>query len=71
MYLNSPAASSDPQANLYVVDKLTGFATLVGQIGNPGDNILVQGLTVVPEPSSVALVALGAFGLFFARRRQQ
>ncbi len=70
MYLDSPAASSDPQANLYIVDKGTGFATLVGQIGNSGDNILVQGLTVVPEPSSVALLALGAFGLLFARRRQ-
>jgi len=24
----------------------------------------------IPEPSSVALLALGAFGLLFARRRQ-
>ena len=71
MYLDSPAASSDPQANLYIVDKLTGFATLVGQIGNPGDNILVQGLTVIPEPTSVVLLALGSFGLFLARRRSQ
>jgi hypothetical protein len=71
MYLDSPAASSDPQANLYIIDKTTGMATLVGQIGNPGDNILVRGLTVVPEPSSLVLLALGAVGLLFARRRQQ
>jgi hypothetical protein len=69
MYLDTPAASSDPQANFYTVDKLTGFALLMGQIGNPGDNILVQGLTVVPEPSSIALLTLGALGLLFVRRQ--
>jgi hypothetical protein len=46
MYLASPAASSDPQANLYIVSKTTGLVSLVGQIGQPGDNILVRGLTV-------------------------
>jgi hypothetical protein len=72
MYMGTPAASSDPQANLYTINPGTGFALLVGQIGNPGDDILVRGLTVVPipEPSSVALLALGALGLLFARRRQ-
>jgi hypothetical protein len=72
IYMGTPAASSDPQANLYTINAGNGFALLVGQIGNPGDNILVRGLTVVPipEPSSVALLALGAFGLLFARRRQ-
>jgi hypothetical protein len=70
MYMDTPAASSDPQANLYIIDKTTGVASLVGQIGNPGDDILVRGLTVVPEPCSIALLALGAFGLFFARRRR-
>ena len=70
MYMGTPAASSDPQANLYVVDKATGFATLVGQIDVPGANTLVRGLTVVPEPGSVVLLALGAVGLLFARRRQ-
>jgi hypothetical protein len=70
MYMGTPAASSDPQANLYTVNKANGFAGLVGQIGQPGDNYLIRGLTVIPEPSSVALLALGAFGLWFARRRQ-
>ena len=70
MYMGTPQASGDPQANLYTIDKTTGFASLVWQIGQPGDNYLIRGLTVVPEPSSVALLALGAFGLFFARRRQ-
>lgn len=71
MYLDSPAAGDDPQSNLYTVDKMTGFATLVGQIGNPGDNILVQGLTVVPEPGSIALMVLGAFSLLFTRHQQR
>ncbi len=71
MYMGTPAASSDPQANLYSVDKATGQVTLIGQIGAPGDNTLVQGLTVVPEPSSLALLVLGGVGFLFARRRQQ
>jgi hypothetical protein len=73
MYMDTPQASSDPQANLYTVNKVTGQVSLVGLIGNPGDDILVRGLTVipvVPEPSTVALLALGAVGLLFARRRQ-
>jgi hypothetical protein len=48
MYLASPAASSDPQANLYLVSKTTGAVTLVGQIGQPGANVLVRGLAVAP-----------------------
>ena len=71
MYIDTPAASSDPQANLYTVNKATGAVTLVGQIGNPGDDILVRGLTAIPEPGTVALLALGAIGLLFARRRLQ
>jgi hypothetical protein len=70
MYLGTPAASSDAQANLYTVNKTTGAATLVGQIDYPTADTLIQGLTVVPEPSTIALLALGAFGLLFARRRQ-
>ena len=70
MYLGTPAASSDPQANLYWVNKATGLASLIGQIGQPGDNYLIRALTVVPEPSAVALFGLGALGLLFARRRK-
>jgi Domain of unknown function (DUF4394) len=70
-YMVTPAASSDPQANLYTVNLATGFTSLVGQIGNPGDNYLFRAMTVaIPEPSSVVLLVLGALSLFFARRRQ-
>lgn len=71
MYLGTPAASSDPQANLYWVNPMTGMANLIGQIGQPGDDYLIRGLTVccIPEPSSLTLLALGAFGLLVARRR--
>ena len=70
LYLGTPAASSDPQSNLYTVNKTTGAVTLVGQIDYPTADTLIGGLTVVPEPSTIALLALGAFGLLFARRRQ-
>jgi hypothetical protein len=72
LYLGSPAASSDPQANLYTTNPLTGAVTLVGQIGHPGDNILINGLTVsiIPEPSSLGLLALGG-ALFAAYRRKR
>ncbi len=70
MYLGTPAASSDPQANLYWVDKTTGMANLIGQIGQPGDNYLIRGLTVcIPEPSSVALWALGGAVMLLRKRR--
>jgi hypothetical protein len=71
MYMGTPAASSDPQANLYSINMTTGMASLIGQIGQPGDDYLIRGLTVVPEPSSVALLTLGAVGLLFAHRRQR
>jgi hypothetical protein len=69
--LASPAASSDPQANLYTVNPVTGAVTLVGQIGQPGDNILIRGLAVVvPEPSSLSLLAMGGLLFGFLRRRK-
>ncbi len=69
-YLASPAASSDPAANLYTVNLATGQVNLVGLIGNVGDNILIRGLTAVPEPASGVLMLLGAFGLWLANRRR-
>jgi hypothetical protein len=69
-YLASPAASSDPAANLYTVNTGSGAVTLVGLIGLPGDNILVRGLTVVPEPSALGMLALGGLIFAFLRRRQ-
>jgi hypothetical protein len=72
LYLASPAASSDPQANLYIVNQATGLVTLIGQIGLPGDDILIRGLTVatVPEPSSLSLLAIGGLLIGFLRRRK-
>ena len=72
LYLASPAASSDPAANLYTVNPTTGAVTLVGLIGNPGDNILINGLTVaeIPEPGSLGLLALGGVVLVVCRRKK-
>lgn len=71
MYMGTPAVSSDVQANFYVINPATGAASLVGLIGLPGDGILVRGITVIPEPGTLALFALGALGCWVARRRQK
>src|SRR5439155_91777 len=47
-YLASPASSSGSAADLYRVNLTTGQVTLVGLIGLPGDDILIQGLSVAP-----------------------
>jgi len=70
-YLASGATSSDVQANLYTVNPATGLATLVGLIGQPGDNTLVRGLTAVPEPGTVSLVLVGVATLALAIRRRR
>jgi hypothetical protein len=71
MYIGTPAASSDPQANLYTVDKVTGAVTLVGQVDVPSADTLIRGLTVVPEPGSLALLALGCLSMLSIRARRQ
>jgi hypothetical protein len=69
-YLATPAASSDPQANLYIVNLGTGATTLVGLIGQEGDNILISGLAAVPEPNTMALLGLGGLALAIFRRKR-
>jgi len=70
-YLASGASSSDVQANLYAVNLATGLASLVGQIGQPGDNTLLRGLTIVPEPGTVTLLAGGLALLVLNFRRRK
>jgi hypothetical protein len=70
-YLASGATSSDVQANLYTINLATGMASLVGLIGQPGDNTLLRGLTVVPEPGTGTLLigGLALLVLNFRRRK--
>jgi len=70
-YLASGASSSDVQANLYTVNLATGMATLVGLVGQVGDNTLLRGLTVVPEPGTATLLigGLTLLALNFRRRK--
>lgn len=73
-YIVSPAASSDPAANLYMVNLANGGVTLVGKIGGLDADYLVRGLTVfapVPEPGISALLAVGgSFGFLLWRRQR-
>lgn len=59
LYLNE----ADVTDSLYTVDVNTGIATLVGANGHPW----IDGLAWIPEPSSLALLALGALSVL--RRR--
>jgi len=70
-YLSSGASSSDVQANLYSVNLATGMASLIGLIGQVGDNTLLRGLTVVPEPGTASLLVGGLvlLALNFRRRK--
>jgi hypothetical protein len=70
-YLASPAASSDPAANLYQVNLSNGFVTLIGLIGAPGDDVLVRGLTVAPTPEPATMLLLVLGGLALMRRRRK
>ena len=69
-WLVSGASSSDVQGNLYRINLATGLATLVGLVGQVGDNTLFSGLTefVAPEPGSLALLFTGAGVCAFLRR---
>jgi hypothetical protein len=70
-YLSSGASSSDVQANLYTINLNTGLASLVGLIGQPGDNTLLRGLTAVPEPATGALLIGGMALLVLNFRRRK
>lgn len=59
--------ASNGVSQFYSINLGTGAATLVGTIEG-GD--FIDGLTLVPEPTSLALIGLGAAGLFVRRRRQ-
>jgi len=47
------------------------WRSLVGLVGQPGDNTLLRGLTVVPEPGTATLIigGLGLLAVQFRRRR--
>jgi hypothetical protein len=61
-----PSGSS--QSTLYTINLGSGLATAVGVING---GLVISALTVapVPEPASIALVALGMAGVFAVRRR--
>jgi hypothetical protein len=69
-YLASGATSSDVQANLYSINLATGMASLLGLIGQVGDNTLLRGLTAVPEPGTGALL-LGGLALLALNIRRR
>jgi hypothetical protein len=65
------SASLSGQANFYTVNKATGALTLVGTVGPAGQFTSgLDALVVVPEPSSVALFAVGGLLLGLLIRRK-
>jgi hypothetical protein len=59
------------QTEFYTVNKTTGVLSLVGPVGTPGQfSSGLDALVVVPEPSSIALFAVGGllFGLVMRKK---
>src|ERR1039457_6669782 len=71
-YFSSAVSSSGTDPNLYEINLATGFASLVGQIGQ-GEGTLIDGLTVtaVPEPGTIALALAGGAGMIALLRRRK
>jgi hypothetical protein len=71
-YFSSAVSSSGIDPNLYTINLATGFASLVGQIGQ-GEGTLIDGLTVtpIPEPGSIALALAGGAGMIALLRRRK
>jgi hypothetical protein len=70
-YVGSPATSGGLAADLWTINLATGQLTLVGHIGDIGDNYLLRGMVVVPEPSTTVLMSLAGFAMlaYIWRRR--
>jgi hypothetical protein len=65
---NNYALSFQNQSNSF--SSIGGFTLSSGGVGN-NLNISVNNLSVVPEPSTYALLAIGAVGLFLSFRRRK
>lgn len=71
-YINADNENDASSDNLYTVDLATGVLTLVGAIGAPGPGVLDISVLPVPEPNTIAFLAVGLSvgGVALLRRRR-